>query len=32
MTFARAVFLIAGIWGIALPTRLYWLREITGRA
>lgn len=32
MTFARVVFLIAGIWGIAVLTPLYWLRDITGRA
>ena len=32
MRFARAVFLIAGIWGIAVLTPLYWLRDITGRA
>ena len=32
MKFARMVFLIAGIWGIAVLTPLYWLRDITGRA
>jgi hypothetical protein len=32
MRFARAVFLIAGIWGLAVLTPLYWLRDITGRA
>lgn len=31
MTFARAVFLIAGIWGVAVLTPLYWLRDVTGR-
>jgi hypothetical protein len=30
--FARMVFLIAGIWGIAVLTPLYWLRDVTGRA
>jgi hypothetical protein len=32
MRFARVVFLTAGIWGIAVLTPLYWLRDITGRA
>ena len=32
MSFARVVFLTAGIWGIAVLTPLYWLRDITGRA
>jgi hypothetical protein len=32
MTFARVIFVIAGIWGIAVLTPLYWLRDITGRA
>jgi|SRR5690242_2275071 hypothetical protein len=32
MTFARTVFLIAGIWGIVVLTPLYWLHDITGRA
>lgn len=32
MTFARIVFLIAGIWGIAVLTPMYWLRDVTGRA
>lgn len=32
MRFARVVFLIAGSWGIAVLTPLYWLRDITGRA
>src|SRR5688572_462035 len=32
MRFARAVFLIAGIWGITVLTPLYWLRDIAGRA
>ena len=32
MRFARAVFLFAGIWGIAVLTPLYWLRDVTGRA
>jgi hypothetical protein len=31
MRFARNVFLGAGIWGIAVLTPLYWLRDITGR-
>jgi hypothetical protein len=32
MRFARVVFSIAGIWGIAVLTPLYWLRDVTGRA
>ena len=32
MRFARVVFLTAGIWGVAVLTPLYWLRDITGRA
>ena len=32
MKFARVVFLIAGVWGIAVLTPLYWLRDVTGRA
>ena len=31
MRFARIVFTIAGIWGIAVLTPLYWLVDITGR-
>ena len=31
MKFARVIFLIAGVWGIAVLTPLYWLRDITGR-
>ena len=31
MTFARWVFLIAGIWGIVVLTPLYWLQDVTGR-
>jgi hypothetical protein len=31
MTFARNVFIVAGIWGIVVLTPLYWLVDITGR-
>lgn len=31
MRFARVVFIIAGIWGIAVLTPLYWLVDVTGR-
>lgn len=31
MRFARAVFIIAGIWGIAVLTPFYWLVDVTGR-
>jgi len=31
MTFARIVFIGAGIWGIVVLTPLYWLVDITGR-
>ena len=31
MRFARIVFTIAGIWGIAVLTPFYWLVDITGR-
>lgn len=31
MTFARFVFALAGIWGIAVLTPFYWLVDITGR-
>jgi len=32
MRFARVVFIVAGIWGIAVLTPLYWLVDVTGRA
>jgi hypothetical protein len=32
MKFARIVFLVAGIWGIAVLTPLYWLVDVTGRS
>jgi hypothetical protein len=31
MKFARAVFLIAGVWGIVVLTPLYFLVDLTGR-
>jgi hypothetical protein len=31
MRFARAVFLIAGVWGIVVLTPLYFLVDLTGR-
>lgn len=31
MKFARAVFIGAGIWGVAVLSPLYWLLDITGR-
>jgi hypothetical protein len=31
MRFARIVFIVAGIWGIAVLTPLYWLVDVTGR-
>ena len=31
MKFARIVFLVAGVWGIAVLTPLYFLVDITGR-
>ena len=31
MRFARIVFTIAGIWGIAVLTPFYWLVDVTGR-
>lgn len=31
MRFAKFTFLVAGIWGIAVLTPLFWLRDITGR-
>ena len=31
MKFARVVFVIAGIWGVAVLTPFYWLVDITGR-
>lgn len=32
MRFARTVFVIAGIWGIAVLTPFYWLVDATGWA
>jgi hypothetical protein len=29
--FARVVFILAGIWGIAVLTPFYWLVDVTGR-
>jgi hypothetical protein len=29
--FARIVFIVAGIWGIAVLTPFYWLVDVTGR-
>ena len=31
MTFARVVFIVAGIWGIVVLTPFYWLVDVTGR-
>jgi len=31
MTFARTVFLVAGVWGIVVLTPLYFLVDLTGR-
>ena len=31
MRFAKIVFVIAGIWGIAVLTPFYWLVDVTGR-
>ena len=31
MTFARTVFVGAGIWGILVLTPFYWLMDLTGR-
>jgi hypothetical protein len=31
MTFARVVFLVAGVWGIVVLTPLYFLVDVTGR-
>ena len=31
MTFARIVFVVAGIWGIVVLTPFYWLVDLTGR-
>ena len=31
MRFAKIVFVIAGIWGIVVPTPFYWLVDVTGR-
>ena len=31
MKFAKYVFIIAGIWGIAVLTPFYWLVDVTGR-
>jgi hypothetical protein len=31
MRFAKIVFTIAGIWGLAVLTPLYWLVDVTGR-
>ena len=31
MRFARTVFIIAGIWGIAVLSPLYWLVDVSGR-
>lgn len=31
MRFAKAVFIGAGIWGIAVLTPFYWLVDVTGR-
>ena len=31
MTFARVVFLIAGVWGLVVLTPLYFLVDVTGR-
>ena len=31
MRFARTVFIIAGVWGVAVLTPFYWLTDVTGR-
>ena len=31
MRFARIVFVVAGIWGLAVLTPFYWLVDVTGR-
>ena len=31
MRFAKLIFIVAGIWGIAVLTPLYWLVDVTGR-
>ncbi len=31
MKFAKYVFIIAGVWGIAVLTPFYWLVDVTGR-
>ncbi|MEP7309227.1 MAG: hypothetical protein ABJA98_27300 [Acidobacteriota bacterium] len=31
MKFARSVFIVAGIWGIAVLMPFYWLVDLTGR-
>ena len=31
MKFAKVVFLLAGVWGIAVLTPLFWLVDISGR-
>jgi len=31
VTFARIVFVVAGIWGIVVLTPFYWLVDVTGR-
>ncbi|HET9359247.1 MAG TPA: hypothetical protein VFO58_05830 [Vicinamibacterales bacterium] len=32
MTFAKVVFLVAGVWGIVVLTPLYFLVDLTGRS
>ncbi len=31
MKFARIVFVVAGLWGLAVLTPFYWLVDVTGR-
>jgi hypothetical protein len=31
MKFAKLIFIVAGVWGIAVLTPLYFLVDITGR-
>jgi hypothetical protein len=31
MRFARSVLFVAGVWGVAVLTPLYWLVDLTGR-
>ena len=31
MRFARIVFVVAGVWGLAVLTPFYWLVDVTGR-